>query len=72
MLPKIATNLIILAIVIATIIVIFEIWMFIDALKNKKLTDSERPLWLVGMLCIHPFVAIAYYFVARTNKTDTP
>jgi hypothetical protein len=52
---------------ILAIILAFEIWMFVDAVRNPRLTDAERLLWCAGMLLIHPFVAIFYYFLKRTN-----
>jgi hypothetical protein len=49
------------------LILAFEIWMFVDAIRNPRLTDVQRLLWCAGMLLIHPFVAIFYYFLKRTN-----
>ena len=43
-------------------ILIFEIAMFIHALRNTGIDQQRRILWLVGMLLIHPIVAIVYYF----------
>jgi hypothetical protein len=43
------------------LVLAFEIWMFIDMLKNPHLTDQNRLLWAIGMLFVHPFVAILYY-----------
>ena len=42
---------------------VFEILMFINAFRNPKLAPTERMLWLVGMLLIHPFVALVYYLM---------
>ena len=50
-------------VLLLAVIVGFEIWMFVDAIRNPRLTDSQRLLWCLGMLFIHPFVAIAYYFL---------
>ena len=38
------------------------IWMIVNAITNKHISDTARVLWVIGMLLIHPFVAIAYYF----------
>jgi hypothetical protein len=43
-------------------IFIFEIVMFVHVIRNKFITDNAKILWILGMLLIHPFVAIAYYF----------
>lgn len=49
----------------AAAVLAFEVWMFVDAVQNRRLTSEERILWCLGMLFIHPFVAIAYYFIGR-------
>ncbi len=49
-------------------ILAFEIWMFVDAVTNRRLTDTEKILWCIGMLIFHPFVAIAYYLVVYMKK----
>ena len=46
----------------------FEIWMFVDAITNKRLSDSEKALWCIGMVFIHPIVAIVYFFVIYLNQ----
>jgi len=43
-------------------IFIFEIAMFISVIRNKHISDTAKVLWAVGMIILHPFVAIAYYF----------
>lgn len=40
----------------------FEIAMLVHVIRNKNIADNVRILWIVGMLLIHPFVAVAYYF----------
>jgi hypothetical protein len=52
----------IVVLVIGVAIFVFEVKMFIHALRNHYLSDSSKLLWAIGMLFIHPFVAIAYYF----------
>lgn len=46
--------------VIALAILVFEVVMFVHVLRNSNISDERRILWAVGMLLIHPFVAIAY------------
>lgn len=50
------------------LIFLFEIWMFVDLLQNPRLVSEEKLFWAIGMILIHPIVAIVYYFVARKNK----
>lgn len=46
----------------------FKVWMIIDAGLNKELDDRTKTLWLLGMLLIHPFVAIAYFFAEYRRR----
>jgi hypothetical protein len=52
----------ILIVVFIAIILAFEIAMFISVMRNEYITGNARILWVLGMLLIHPIVAIAYYF----------
>lgn len=57
--------LLVIIFVVAVLIVIFEIWMIVDAISNTLISTERKVLWLIGMLLVHPFVAIAYYFTDR-------
>lgn len=39
--------------------------MLVDVAINKKLSDKAKAWWIVGMVVIHPLVAIVYYFTGR-------
>jgi len=54
--------LVILIFLIVVIILVFEVWMFISAITNKKITNTAKVLWAIGMLLFAPFVAIVYFF----------
>jgi hypothetical protein len=56
------TGLGLIFIIVILAIFAFEVWMFINVILNKRITDKAKILWVIGMLLIHPFVAIAYYF----------
>lgn len=60
--------LVLIIIILALAIAAFEIWMFVHAIINKRLAVTNKILWIVFMLLIHPFVAIAYYFI-EYNKS---
>ena len=51
-------------IVIAAVALIlaFELWMLISAITNKNISDTARIWWIIGMVLVHPIVAIVYYF----------
>ena len=50
------------------LILTFEIWMLVDVIKNTKISAEERAIWIIGMLLVHPFVAVFYYFLRSRNK----
>jgi hypothetical protein len=54
--------------VIAILLFAFETWMIVDVAINKKITDKAKAWWIIGMLIIHPFVAIAYFFTDHRKR----
>jgi hypothetical protein len=52
------------------VLLAFEIWMIISAVTNTHISDGARVLWVIGILLIHPIVAIIYYFTDY-QKTKT-
>lgn len=55
-------------VLLAVLIVVFEVWMIIDVALNKHLSDKAKTWWIIGMVLIHPFVALVYYFTDRTKQ----
>ena len=55
-------------ILVALLVLAFEIWMIVDAALNKKLSDKAKAWWIVGMFIIHPFVAIIYFFTDHRKR----
>jgi uncharacterized membrane protein YhaH (DUF805 family) len=53
--------------IIGVALLVFEIMMFVDAIQNKRLTDTEKWLWCIAMICLFPLVAVFYYFIARSG-----
>ena len=53
----------ILIIIILLAIFVFEVAMFVSALRNPRLSTSAKLAWAIGMVLLHPIVAIVYYFV---------
>lgn len=43
------------------------VWALVDAIKNPRLSDNERILWVVVILMTHCLGAIIYVVVGR-NK----
>ncbi len=54
--------LIILPLALIAAMFAFEIVMIISAWQNPYISSNTRLLWVIGMLFVHPLVAIAYYF----------
>ena len=50
---------------------IFWIWMLIDAIQNKGLTDGEKIGWVLAVIFLHIIGALLYFFIGRP-KGHTP
>lgn len=55
-------------VVLAILSLAFEIWMIVDAIHNENISDNAKALWVVGMLLIHPIIAIAYFFTDHRKR----
>lgn len=49
-------------------VLIFWIWMLIDAIQNKGLTDGEKVGWVLAIIFLH-FIGALLYFFLRRGKT---
>jgi len=47
---------------------IFWIWMLIDAIQNKGLTDGEKIGWVLAIVFLHIIGSILYFFIARPKR----
>ena len=50
-------------------ILAFELWMFIDALRNPHLDTMVRAVWLVGIVLVPLIAAVAYFFLGRPGAS---
>jgi len=57
--------------IIALAVFAFWIWMLIDAIQNKGLTDGEKICWVLAVVFLHIIGALLYFFIARP-KRNTP
>jgi hypothetical protein len=57
-----------LVVALAVLVLAFEVWMFIDVFKHPTLNNNKKVLWMLGMLLLHPIIAIIYYFTEYKNK----
>jgi Phospholipase_D-nuclease N-terminal len=50
---------------------VFWIWMIIDAIQNKGLTDGERIAWVLVVVFLHCLGALLYFLIGHP-KRNTP
>jgi hypothetical protein len=50
---------------------IFWIWMLIDVIQNKGLTDGEKVGWVLAVVFLHFLGALLYFFIGHP-KRNTP
>ena len=46
----------------------FWIWMIIDAIQNKGLTDSEKIAWVLVVIFLHCLGALLYFFIGHPKR----
>ena len=56
-----------ISLLLVVLLFAFEFWMFVDVITNKKVPSQHKVLWVIGMLLLHPFVAIAYFYLSRSG-----
>jgi glucan phosphoethanolaminetransferase (alkaline phosphatase superfamily) len=56
---------------IGLLIFAFWIWMIVDAIQNKGLTDGEKVCWVLAVVFLHILGAILYFFIGHP-KRHTP
>ena len=50
---------------------VFWIWMIIDVIQNKGLTDGEKIAWVLVVVFLHCIGALLYFLIGHP-KRDTP
>jgi hypothetical protein len=53
--------------IIALLACVFWIWMLIDAIQNKGLSDGEKIGWVLAIVFLHIIGALLYFFIARSK-----
>ena len=66
-----AVFLILFLVSIGLVLFAFWIWMLIDAIQNKGLTDGEKTGWVLAIVFFHFIGGILYFFIGRP-KRNTP
>jgi Phospholipase_D-nuclease N-terminal len=57
--------------IIGLLAFVFWIWMIIDAVQNKGLTEGEKIAWVLVVVFLHCLGALLYFLIGHP-KRDTP
>ena len=60
---SILLSLIVLALV--ALAFVFWIWMLVDCIKNERLTDTEKIVWVLVIVFLHALGALIYFLAGR-------
>ena len=63
--------LVFLAAIVGLLAFVFWIWMIIDAIQNKGLTDGEKIAWVLVVVFLHCLGALLYFLIGHP-KRNTP
>jgi len=50
----------------------FWIWMLVDAIQNKGLTDGEKVGWVLAIALVHFIGALLYFFIGKPKAKLLP
>jgi Phospholipase_D-nuclease N-terminal len=47
----------------------FWIWMLVDAIRNRGLSDGEKIGWVLAIIFFHFIGSLLYFFIGRPRRT---
>lgn len=53
---------------LALALTIFWIWMLVDAIQNKGLTDGEKVGWVLAIVFCHVLGSALYFFIGHPKR----
>jgi hypothetical protein len=53
---------------VALALFVFWIWMLIDAIQNKGLTDGEKIGWVLAIVFLHFLGGLLYLLIGRPKR----
>ena len=56
------------AVLFGLFLMIFWIWMLIDAIQNKALADGEKIGWVLAIIFFHFIGSTLYFFIGRPKR----
>ena len=54
---------------LAVFLMVFWIWMLVDAIQNRALNDGEKVGWVLAIVFFHFLGSVLYYFIGRPKRT---
>lgn len=57
---------------ISLALTVFWIWMLVDAIQNKGLTDGEKVGWVLAIVFFHFIGSVLYLFIGRPKRNTLP
>ena len=53
---------------LAALLTAFWIWMLVDAIQNKGLSDGEKTGWVLAIVFFHVLGSVLYFFLGRPRR----
>lgn len=50
----------------------FWIWMLVDAIQNRGLSDGEKIAWVIAIIFTHFLGAMLYFFIGHPKRNAPP
>lgn len=57
-----------MALVLIVLAFIFWIWMLVDAIQNKGLSDGEKVGWVLVIILLHFIGGLLYFFIGHPKR----
>ncbi|HEY2880902.1 MAG TPA: PLDc N-terminal domain-containing protein [Pirellulales bacterium] len=56
--------------ILSLLYIVFWVWMLIDCLQNRRLSDMEKLVWVLVLLFLHVIGPLLYFFIGREPKAS--
>lgn len=53
---------------LAVLTFVFWIWMLIDAIQNRGLSEGEKIGWVLAIVFLHFLAALLYFFIGHPKR----
>ena len=60
--------LILCAVAFGILVMIFWIWMLVDAIQNKGISEGEKIGWVLAIVFFHFLGSLLYFFIGRPKR----